>query len=195
MSELLLFRKFRSLLIKLGRISLSLTTRIRINFLYPNVSVGKNVFFGRLVSIRTSDLGKIIISDNVSIDNFCLLLAQKGTLTIGKGTYLGHGTHICTIDNINIGENCLIAAYCIIRDMKHGTEVGIPINEQKQDANPVIVGDDVWLGAHTVVTAGVTIGDGTIIGANSVVTKDIASGKIAAGVPTKVLRNRSGEYL
>jgi acetyltransferase-like isoleucine patch superfamily enzyme len=53
---------------------------------------------------------------------------------------------------------------------------------------PTRIGDNVWCGAHVVVTSGVTIGERCVIGANSVVTADIPPGSIAAGAPARVLR-------
>ena len=55
-------------------------------------------------------------------------------------------------------------------------------------ARPVVIGNDVWLGANVVVTGGVTIGDGCVIGAGSVVTRDIPPFSLAAGVPCRVIR-------
>ena len=52
---------------------------------------------------------------------------------------------------------------------------------------PTRIGDDVWCGAHVVVTSGVTIGERSVIGANSVVTTDIPPFSIAAGAPARVL--------
>ena len=60
-------------------------------------------------------------------------------------------------------------------------------------ALPITVGNNVWIGAGTIVLGGVTIGDNTVIGAGSVVTKDIPSGVIAVGVPCRVLREITEE--
>jgi len=54
----------------------------------------------------------------------------------------------------------------------------------------VLIGNDVWLGARVVVTAGVTIGDGCIVGAGAIVTKDLPAESIAAGVPARVIGQR-----
>lgn len=56
------------------------------------------------------------------------------------------------------------------------------------DEAPVTIGNDVWIGGHTVVTQGVAIGDGTVIGAGSVVTRDIPAGVVAVGNPCRVVR-------
>jgi acetyltransferase-like isoleucine patch superfamily enzyme len=53
---------------------------------------------------------------------------------------------------------------------------------------PTRVGDNVWCGAHVVITSGVTVGERSVIGANSVVTEGIPPFSVAAGVPARVLR-------
>ena len=52
-------------------------------------------------------------------------------------------------------------------------------------AKPVVIEDDVWMGANVTVCGGVTIGRGSVIGAGSVVTRDIPPCTLAAGVPCK----------
>ncbi|MBE7187857.1 DapH/DapD/GlmU-related protein, partial [Jatrophihabitans endophyticus] len=53
---------------------------------------------------------------------------------------------------------------------------------------PVVIGDNVWLGAHVVVTSGVTIGERCVVGANSVVTRDLPPFSVAVGAPARVVR-------
>jgi acetyltransferase-like isoleucine patch superfamily enzyme len=53
---------------------------------------------------------------------------------------------------------------------------------------PTRIGDNVWCGAHVVVTTGVTVGERCVIGANSVVTEDVPPYVVAAGAPAKVIR-------
>lgn len=60
-------------------------------------------------------------------------------------------------------------------------------------ANPIIIGNNVWVGANTTILPEVHIGDNVIIGANSVVTKNIESNSIAVGNPCKVIKEK-GSY-
>ena len=58
-----------------------------------------------------------------------------------------------------------------------------------EQAKPITIGDNVWIGGNVVVLPGVTIGNNSVIGAGSVVTKDIPAGVIAYGNPCKVIRD------
>ncbi len=119
----------------------------------------------------------ITIGDNVGISSACLWVKEK--LTIGN--------------NVNIGGNCLI-----IDTDSHQIDFLARRGEKKpQKGNlyttiqsaPIIIEDDVWIGANTIILKGVTIGARSVIGAGSVVTKNIPSDCIAAGNPCKVIKD------
>ena len=55
---------------------------------------------------------------------------------------------------------------------------------------PITIGNDVWIGANSVIIAGVKIADGSVIGAGSVVTKNITKNSIVGGVPAKLIKYR-----
>jgi maltose O-acetyltransferase len=55
-------------------------------------------------------------------------------------------------------------------------------------AEPIVIGDNVWLGGGVIVCPGVTIGADTVVGAGAVVTRDLPAGVVAAGVPARVTR-------
>jgi maltose O-acetyltransferase len=61
-------------------------------------------------------------------------------------------------------------------------------NSRKEWAEPVTIGNNVWIGGGAIILPGVTIGDNVTIGAGSVVTKDIPSNTVAAGNPCRVLK-------
>ncbi|WP_373032846.1 glycosyltransferase [Sulfurovum sp.] len=163
---------------------------LKIHFLEENIRIGKNVTIGKNVIIKTTDGGRIIIEDNVSIESNSFLYAQKGEIIIGKNSFIGFGSQIVAKKSIAIGNDCLVSAYSIIRDANHGTKGHIPISLQPHDIKAIIIEGDVWLGAHTVVTAGSSIGQGAVVGANAVVTKDIESYTIVGGVPARFIKKR-----
>ena len=80
----------------------------------------------------------------------------------------------------------------ITRNHRHD-RTDIPMMEQGfEEEQPVVIGNDVWIGDRVVILPGVHIGSGSIIGAGAVVTKDIPDNAIAAGVPARVIRFRDG---
>lgn len=183
-------RKSRSALFLFSRFLRNIYFRFIIFLSGDNVVLGKNVSFGARVKIRTTDNGKIIIGDNVAIDDYVVLTSSFGQIKIGSNSYIGIGTHIVALEEISIGEGALVAAYCVIRDMNHGMATDKPMYRQKQISAPVLLGADVWLGSHVVVTAGAKIHAGSVIGANAVVTHEIPAASIAVGLPAKPIRKR-----
>ena len=70
----------------------------------------------------------------------------------------------------------------------------IPMNQQGfAEEKPIIIEDDVWIGANSIILGGVKIGNGAIIGAGAVVTKDVPPRAIVAGNPAKLIKYRMGE--
>lgn len=87
-------------------------------------------------------------------------------------------------DNVVIGPNVtLCGAAHPIHPVSRTTGNGSPIIKA-----PIVIQDNVWIGAGTTVLMGVTIGAGSVVGAHSLVTKDIPIGVVAAGTPCKVIR-------
>lgn len=81
----------------------------------------------------------------------------------------------------------------ITRNHRHD-RTDIPMMEQGfEEEQPVVIGNDVWIGDRVVILPGVHIGNGCIIGAGAVVTKDIPDNAIAAGVPARVIRFRDSD--
>lgn len=184
-------RKCRSALLLASRALGNRARRLRLGLLGYDIRFGEGATLGRQVDLRTTDGGTIRIGPGVRIDDYAVLYAQRGSINLGANGYVGVGTHIVAGASIDIGRDALIAAYCVIRDSNHGMEPGMPMARQPQRSQPVRIGEDVWLGAHVAVTAGTSIGSGAVVGANAVVTRDLPPFCIAAGVPARVLRQRT----
>jgi acetyltransferase-like isoleucine patch superfamily enzyme len=84
----------------------------------------------------------------------------------------------------------MLANGCFVSDGEHRfDDPDRPVPWQGfTTSGPTVIGDNCWLGAHVVVTSGVTIGERCVIGANSVVTHDVEPFTVAAGVPARPLR-------
>jgi acetyltransferase-like isoleucine patch superfamily enzyme len=111
-------------------------------------------------------------------------------LRIGGGSFLNLGVMVAAAELVEIGEHCMFANGCFISDATHRfDDPRVPVPWQGfATKGPTRIGDNVWCGAHVVVTTGVSIGERCVIGANSVVTEDIPPFSVAAGAPARVLR-------
>ncbi|QVY67531.1 CatB-related O-acetyltransferase [Polaribacter sp. Q13] len=104
------------------------------------------------------------------------------------------------IHSINIGSFCSIARNVSFQEFSHYSDritthliLKHVFKQQKKDTfskGPIQVGNDVWIGAHSVILSGVKIGNGAIIGSNSVVNKDVPPYAIVAGSPAKIIKYR-----
>jgi acetyltransferase-like isoleucine patch superfamily enzyme len=142
-------------------------------------------------SFFTSKPGKIVLQSGTKLSKGCVLDCFGGEITIGSNVFLGPYCVLYGHGNIRIGNDCLIAMGCKIIAGNH--TIPAPdalIRLQRDVAEPIVIGNDVWLGADVKVLAGVTIGDGCIVGAGSVVTSDLPAYSIAIGAPAKVIRQR-----
>jgi acetyltransferase-like isoleucine patch superfamily enzyme len=111
-------------------------------------------------------------------------------IRIGEGTFLNLGVMVAAQELVEIGSHCMFANGCFITDSNHRyDDPDQPITWQGfTSKGPTRVGDNVWCGAHVVITSGVTVGERSVIGANSVVTEDIPPHSIAAGAPARLIR-------
>lgn len=121
-------------------------------------------------------------------------LAPGARIVIGADAGLS-GTTICAVTNVELGARVLAGADVLIADTDFHLVDEIPRRyaglPEPGVGDAVSIGDDVFLGARSVVLRGVTIGSGSVVGAGSVVTGDIPSYVIAAGNPCRVIRQLS----
>ena len=108
-------------------------------------------------------------------------------ISIGAGTFVNFDCVMLDVAPIRIGAACQIASAVQLLTPKHPIEPG-PRREGWEAAEPITIGDNVWLGGGTIVCPGVTIGDDTVVGAGSVVTRDLPAGVVAFGNPARVQR-------
>lgn len=121
------------------------------------------------------------------IEDFSVLNNSVGNIIIGNECRVGIGNTI--IGPVRIGDNVNLAQNVTISGLNHIFEdIDKKISEQGISTSPINIYDDVWIGANSVVLAGVSIGKHSIIGAGSVVTKDIPPYSVAVGNPAHVIK-------
>ncbi len=153
------------------------------------IHAGCRIYFG--VDIHLNQGGCIEFQDQVIVRQNCHVEAWGGTLKMGYNSGMNIGCYIVAMEEITIGKNVMIGPHVVIVDHDHGTEnAGVPMVFQKMKTAPVVIQDDVWIGAHVTITKGVHIGTGAIVGANAVVTRNIPDYCIAVGIPARVIGHR-----
>jgi len=115
----------------------------------------------------------------------------SSSISIGNRSTIGFSTFIYASSQISIGHDCMIAPFVYIVDSDHGINLGTPMNLQKNISRPILIGSDVWIGAHSIILSGVKIGDGAVIAAGSVINQDVPANTIVGGVPAKIIKERS----
>ncbi|AHF15205.1 sugar O-acetyltransferase [Niabella soli] len=108
-------------------------------------------------------------------------------IELGENFYSNHNLIILDGAKVTFGDNVFIGPNCGFYTAGHPVNIE-QRNEGLEYAQPITIGNNVWLGGNAVVMPGVTIGDNTIIGAGSVVTKPIPGNVVAVGNPCRILK-------
>lgn len=138
---------------------------------------------------RITNLGRIEIGNRFMMFNQTvrseMVAYPNGRIEIGDGVFLNYGTSISAHELVHIGNQCQVGSYvCMMDNDYHQVED----RSRPGESDPIVVGDNVWLGIRVIVLKGVHIGKNSVVGAGSVVTKDIPPNVLAAGVPARVIR-------
>lgn len=120
--------------------------------------------------------------------DFPIIIHEPDKIEIGNDVALGAFVLIWGGGTVNIGDRVMIATHCVIDSQSHDSYVEQPRWTEKN--LPIVIEDDVWLGAGSIIMPGIRIGRGAIVGAGAVVTKDVAPFDIVVGVPAKKIRNK-----
>jgi acetyltransferase-like isoleucine patch superfamily enzyme len=112
-------------------------------------------------------------------------------LSIGSNVSIGKSAMLQCIGGITVGNNVMIAHGSQIISAGHRiTDAGESMRFSGLDIAPIVIEDDVWIGAGAIVLPGVTIGKGSVVAAGAVVTKDVEPDSIVAGIPAALIRKR-----
>lgn len=106
---------------------------------------------------------------------------------IGARTFVNYNLTALDVATITIGEDCQIGPKVQLLTPTHPLEPD-PRRDKLEAAQPITVGDNVWLGGGVIVCPGVTIGENSVIGAGAVVTRDIPANVLAVGNPARIIR-------
>jgi acetyltransferase-like isoleucine patch superfamily enzyme len=164
---------------------------LKLNGKPENIIIGCNVIFHGSVDLRNRENGKIIIEDNVIIEDGCRFVAAKeGIIKIGKNTIITNGAIMNGGGNILIGSDCIFGPYNVINANEHKIGSNDFIRDKEFVYGDIEIGNNVWTGAFISIKKNVNIKDNSIIGAHSFVTNDTKKNSINYGTPSKFIRFR-----
>lgn len=133
---------------------------------------------GITIGDRSTLYGPLTIRPYGGSENIC----------IGHDTFLNVSTSFSVVyDTVTIGNHVQIGPRVSFETMGHGLvfERG---KGRGRTSSPIVVEDEVWIGAGATILEGVTIGRGSVIAAGAVVVKDVPAGVLVGGVPARVIR-------
>lgn len=143
------------------------------------------------VRIDTPPYRRFWLGRRSVIESYCCINNAVGDVTIGDYTRIG--IHCTVIGPVCIGHHVNLAQGITVTALNHNfADTNRRIDEQGISTKPVVIGDDVWIGANAVILPGVTIGRHVVVAAGAVVTKDVPDNCVVAGVPAKVVKKLEG---
>lgn len=157
---------------------------------HPSVRISK------FADLEDSARGSLLrIDENVVIESFVKIkfAGGSGDVIIGARSYINAGVVIYSGNGISIGQGVLIAANCTLAATNHQiADVTLMIRDQgfAPSKGGIIVEDDVWIGANSVVLDGAIIRRGAVIAAGSIVRGEISAYAVMAGHPLRKIAAR-----
>ncbi|MCE7070264.1 acyltransferase [Dyadobacter sp. CY327] len=177
---------FHWLLIPTNQARPRLWVRVILNRFYHQK--GKNVIIRSWVRMDVLPFNPFSIGDNSMVEDFTTINNGVGEVRIGNNSLIGLGNVI--IGPITVGNNVILAQNIVASGLNHNyADIRQPIHQQGVSVAPIVIEDDCWIGANTVITAGVRIGKHCVIAAGAVVTKNIPPYSVAVGNPARVIKH------
>lgn len=139
------------------------------------------------VRMDTPPYRKFSLGRHSVVESYSCVNNAVGDVVIGDYTRIG--IHNTIIGPVTIGSHVNLAQGITVTALNHNFEdKNKRIDEQGVSTKPVVIGDDVWIGANAVILPGVTIGKHAVVAAGAVVTTDVPENTVVGGVPAKVIK-------
>jgi len=156
-----------------------------------NIIIGNNVSILGNIDLRNRENGRIFIQNNIKFDTDCRLVsANNATLIISNNCTIGPRCIFNCGADVLLGENVLFAGAVYLNSSDHQIAKKYPIVNQGFFHGKIIIENDVFVGANTMINQKVTLSTGSVIGSNSVVTKNTEPYSINVGSPNKKIGER-----
>lgn len=130
---------------------------------------------GKNLEISIKNQGSISLDEKVESRSNLHLFAHGGEITIGKHCFFNTNCSITSIDSIRIGDECKIGNNVVFVDHDHDYR---NLSDKEFLSSPIIVGDNVWIGAGCIILRGSKIGKNAVIAAGSIVKGEVPEGML-----------------
>ena len=170
-----------------------------VRLFYPkNLQVGYNTIIEDGAEINCLSQQGIKLGNRVTIGKYAIIRPSNiyvgpigEGLTMGDNSNIGPYNYIGCSGKITIGNNVMLAPRVSIYAENHVFDhPELLIRDQGVEKKEVIIEDDCWIAANSIILAGVTIGQGSVVAAGSVVTENVPAYSVVAGVPAKFIKSR-----
>ena len=176
---------------KLYLLSISLTYFLKYKLLY-----GTRISMSPINSIKGKFRIEIFHGGEICIGKFLMTLSplylkctEGAQIKIGEKCFFNHNCSITSATKIEIGDHCMFANNLVIVDHDHIIKDDAVSGELK--AEPIVIGDNVWVGANVTILKGVKIGNGAVIAAGAVVNKNVEAHTVVGGVPIRNIERKN----
>jgi acetyltransferase-like isoleucine patch superfamily enzyme len=162
------------------------------------IKAGSSLIIEDNVIINALSKDGIILGNNVTIAKNSVLqctgvIAKKGVgIKIGNNSAVGANSYLGGQGGIEIGEDVIMGPNVNIFSENHNySDNSLVIRKQGETRKGVKINNNCWIGAGSIILDGVEIGEGCVVAAGSVVTKSIPPNSVVAGVPARIIKNRT----
>ena len=157
----------------------------QLRFLY--MQKGKKSVIYRSVRKDITPFHRFVLGERSVIEDYSIVNNAVGDVIIGNNTRIRLGNTV--IGPVQIGNKVNFAQNVTVTGLNHNfKDIDIAIHDQGISTNGVVIADDVWIGANSVILPGVSIGTHSVVAAGSTVTRPMPSYSVCAGNPAKVIK-------
>ena len=158
--------------------------------------IAESAQISELAHVEASTRGtKIEIGENVYIDSFVRIrpVGGKGDIKIGPNCFINAGCVLFSGNGINMGSNVLVAPNCTFAPTNHAYQLRCKVIRQQgflPSKGGILIEDDVWIGANSVILDGSILRRGCVIGASSLVRGEVEAYSVNSGNPLRKIAMR-----
>lgn len=151
---------------------------------YPGLEFKGRVFIAPGCAIHVGHQASMTIQ-SCHVSRSVTLTAGPNSRMAINADYIGPNSTIVSRESVVIGSGSKLAENVVVRDANH--DHSVPLAMMTFTNAPIVIGSDAWLGASSIILAGVTVGHHATVAAGAVVTHDVAEGGVVGGVPARSL--------